>query len=109
MLIQYVAHRATPPPHVDALEVGSISLVSNTASVLSTDALHACRNLDDNPGLCNLASGSALAIAGKPPAKVCEPPLTVQILVQVAHFTSSSSSGWKLRSAVSSQCMEHIH
>ena len=43
-----------------------------------------------------------------PPAKVCEPPLTVQILVQVAHFTSSSS-GRKLRSAVLSQCMQHIH
>lgn len=37
-----------------------------TSSSWSTNALHACRNLGDNSGLCNLASGSALAIAGKP-------------------------------------------
>lgn len=53
-----------PPPHANAR--GSTSLVNDTASMLSINALHAYRNLDDNPGLCNLASGSALAIAGKP-------------------------------------------
>ena len=63
MLISVSALQGTAASTCECTGSGTHKLTSSTSS---TNALHACRNLNDNPGLCNLASGSALAIAGKP-------------------------------------------